>query len=116
MGKHEADEDSCNTKALNWLGDNQAAYLKLFLPLFGCVTRGRWPTFSFFERWDSTRLSRVGFMNSSHVSWSFISVGTGEDENEPGAARVLSSPPLQKQIRKGGPPARDLSWTQSLSG
>src|SRR5437773_3089970 len=46
---------------------------------------------SFFERWDSTSLSRLGFVHSADATKSCISVGTSEDEKE---ARRCMSPRL----------------------
>jgi len=50
---------------------------------------------SFFERWDSTSLSRLGFMDSANVSQVLYFSGTG-DEKE--ARRCMSPrlPPLQE--------------------
>src|SRR6266702_5179823 len=46
------------------------------------TSNGRTVHVSFFERWDSTSSSRLGFVDSAHAARSCISVGTGEDEKE----------------------------------
>src|SRR5213082_1621314 len=70
-----------------------------------------------FDRWDSTSLSRLGFMGFCGCpARSFISVGTGEDEKE---ARRCMSPRLPTFVKnkgaKVGQPA-SLDFIHGLPG
>jgi len=60
---------------------------------------------SFFERWDSTSLSRLGFMDSADASQVLYSAETGEDEKE---AQPRMSPRLPTFAEVGRQPGAFL--------
>jgi hypothetical protein len=91
--------------------------------VFNLSLPGRVAHLSFFERWDSTRPSRLGFVDSAGASQVLYFSGRGEDEKE--ARRCMSPrlPPFAKNKgAKVGQPATltevknvsVLSYTQQL--